>query len=246
MSGDERTLMRKGLVWAVLAVLLANTAAAMFISDYPKMFFQNRTFTGTVVRSAAGDSAERYAANMLINELQREATRRGLRATAVKISTQKASGNELVVGTPCGNLRVRQLLNISPGKCREGLPAGQGLLKIIDDGNIHLLVTGADADSVLDAAKVLADSRQQLHLRVTSAAVVRKLYQKYYITEGRKFLDIGQVVGVDTPAIYSDYPYVTYQPFGRFHASDYGAIVTTDAKNQRAYMKLHNGSIVTG
>lgn len=238
--------MRKGLVWVVLAVLLVNTAAAMFISDYPKMFFQNKTFSGTVVRSPAGDSAERYAANMLINDLQREATRRGLRAKAVKISTAKAEGNELVVGTPCGNLRIRQLLNISPGKCREGLPAGQGLLKIIDDGNIHLLVTGADADNVLDAAKVLTDSRQQLHLRVTSAAVVRKLYQKYYITEGRKFLDIGQVIGVETPAFYSDYPYVTYRPFNEFHASNYGAIVTTDGKHQRAYMKLHNGSIVTG
>jgi hypothetical protein len=234
----------KRLVWGLLLILLVNCAAAATIADYPTIFFTRGGFNATVIRSAAGDAPERTAANVIINDLQRIATKRGLRATAVKASSTATTGNEIVIGTPCGSLRVRELLRVTAGGCSKALPKDQGLIKIIDDGRLHLLITGSDGDHVLDAAKVITDERQRIPLRVQSTAVVRKLYQKYYIGGGRKFLDIGQTIGAETPAIYADYPYVTYRPFNSYSATQYGAIVSTFNPSQRAGLNLPDGRVI--
>jgi hypothetical protein len=236
--------MGKKLLWGIVALLLVASASAYTIADYPGMFFKQKQFTATVVRSSAGDSPERTAANLIINDLQRAATTRGLRATAVKISNVNGSGDEIVIGTPCGSLRVRQLLGVSAGKCTTALPAEQGLILVRQDGATRLIITGSNGDMVLDTAKVLTDRRQQLRLKVGNATVVRKLYQKYYIASGRKFLDIGQTIGAETPVIATNYPYVTYRPFNQFWGTQYGAIVSTENPDQRAYIKFPPGQVM--
>jgi len=234
----------KGMVWAILILLCVSTAAAYTIADYPTMFFKQKQFTATVVRSPAGDSPERTAANLIINDLQRATTSRGLRATAVKISNVNGSGDEIVIGTPCGSLRVRQLLGVTAGKCRTAIPAEQGLIILQQDGATRLIITGSNSAMVLDTAKVLIDRRQQLQLKVSNATIVRRLYQKYYIVGGRKFLDIGQTIGAETPVIATNYPYVTYRPFNQFWGTQYGAIVSTENPDQRAYIKFPPGQVM--
>ena len=227
----------KRLVWVLFAIILVQSVSATFISDYPTIFFSDKQFNAVVIRSLAQPSAERLAANMVIHDLQRHAQRYGLTPSAIKTSAWRGRGNEIVIGTPCGTTRVRQLLNITPQDCRTAFD--HGLLKVIDDvQGRHLVIAGAYSDQVLDAAKVLVDERQRTKLKVVEAKVVRKVYRKYYIIGGSKgFLDIGQTIGAETPALYTGYPYVTYRPINTYRGTNYGAIVNPETRRQRLYYR---------
>lgn len=228
--------MKKRLVWALAVLLALSTAQASVIADYPTVFFKDKAFTATIVTSRAGGSAERVAANLVINDLHRVAARRGLKSSAIRASRTAGAGDEIVIGTPCGNLRVRELLKIPARQCRTGLK--DGLLKMITDEHVHLIIAGPDGDRVLDAAKVLTDERQRTKLKLPSARVVRRLYQKYSIVGSERFLDIGQTIGAETPALYTGYPYITYRPFNEYTGTGYGAIVTAQTSRQRAYVPV--------
>jgi len=198
------------LVWGIIALLLVSSASAYNIADYPTMFFKDKTFTATIIKSQAGSSAERTAANLLMNDLQRTAQRYGLKPNAIRTSTAGGQADEILIGTPCGNLRIRELLGIGPSKCRTALK--NGLLKVVQDEHTYLIITGPDGESVLDATKILIDPRHKNQLGIQSANVVRKPYQKHYVIGGRRFLDIGQTIGAETPTLYTGHPYVTYRP----------------------------------
>jgi hypothetical protein len=214
--------MKKRLVWAILALVLLSPATASTIADYPAMFFEKGEFTATIVKSETRDSAERIANNLLISDLQRESRHRPLRMMPGR--------DEMIIGTPCGNLRVRELLNIPAGKCQTYFRKEQGLLKLIEDEHQHLIITGSDSERVLDAVKVLTDPRQRHMLRVTNAPIERRYYRKHYVVDGRQVLDIGQTIGAVTPALYTGYSHVTYEPYHpqdcvEYTATTYGAVI---------------------
>jgi REP element-mobilizing transposase RayT len=135
---------------------------------------------------------------------------------------------------------MRELLGIPPRNCQTAVKTG--MLKIVQDKHIHLIITGPDGDSVLDAMKVLTDERHRTQLKVQNASVVRRLYRKYYLIGGGRFLDIGQTIGAETPTLYTGYPYVTYKPFDEYRGTTYGAIVTTSTSRQRAYFPTTSGA----
>jgi len=197
--------MKKRLAWVVLLMLLALPVSAYTLADYPDVLF--RQGVPAVVTSRPDDSGQRVATNMLIADLQRTARARGLRQSVPVLAATKnmTPRDEVVIGEPCANLRMRELLKLAAGNCQTFVKKDQGLLLLVQDENVHVIITGSSGDRILDAVKVLLDKRQRAQLTVFRAPVERRTYQKYYVIGGRRFLDIGQTIGAATPALSGGY-----------------------------------------
>lgn len=202
--------MKKRWLTVVLFILLALPISAYTLADYPDVLF--RQGVPAVVTSRPDNSGQRVATNMLIADLQRTVQARRLRQPVPVLAATKnmTSRDEVVIGEPCANLHMRELLKLSAGQCQAFVKRDQGLLLLVQDENVHVIITGSNGDRILDAVKVLLDKRQRAQLTVPRAPVERRTNQKYYVIGGRRFLDIGQTIGAATPALYSGYPYVTY------------------------------------
>ncbi len=229
--------------WIVCAVLLLNSASAYMIADYPAMFFEDGEFTATIVKGSQRDSAEIAAANLIIHSLPKAGKQmprnmplpyyryraEPVPATIILTDEQVSEGDEIVIGTPCANARVRELLDIPQDQCKTFF-SQQGHLELIEDDYQHLVITGSEAGRVLDAAKTLTDPRHRLKLRVQKAPIRRVYYRTSYQINGRDVLDIGETIGAVTPTLYTGYPYVTYRPYQETTGSRYGVIVQKDSR----------------
>ncbi len=257
--------MKKRVISGILALLLLSPVSAYMLSDYPALFFEDDQFTAAIVKGSQRDSAEITAANLIINNLPRagRVTPRDMpvpyyryRAEPVPSTTivedRNAPGtDEIVIGTPCANSRVRQLLNIT--QCKTYFAQPQGLLLLLEDEHKHLIITGSDGSRVLDAAKILTTPRYRMQLRTTNAPIRRVQYRTaYQIGSGRELLDIGQTIGAVTPAIYTGHPYTTYQPYYpqngfEYVATPYGTIAqkSKGTRRQQGYLRFPDGSLVT-
>lgn len=206
--------------WILAALLLLPAANAYNIADYPTMFFEGDSFSATIVKGSERSPAEITAQNLIVNDLPRAGRKqrndlpqayyryRSERVPPTIVTDDRIlPGDEIVIGTPCGNARVRELLNIQASQCKTHFTQPQGLITLIEDENKHLVITGSDGGMVLDAAKILTNPRYRMQLRTKQAPIRRVLYRTSYQINGREVLDIGQTIGAVTPAISSSYPY---------------------------------------
>jgi len=229
---------KKGWIWAICILLLISSATAT-ISEYPSMFIKDGRLTATLVKSYARDSKEITAANLILRDLEPN------RLQLVTFNSP-GKGDEIIVGTPCTNSRIRELLNIPLEKCAMYFQGTEGLIKVVEDGNIHLIVTGSDSNSVLDATRVLIDDRQRSALNVNTVPVRRGYYRRYQVTAGGRALDIGETIGAVTPSIYTGYPYTTYNraPY-RYPKYEYSTRYGTRYTRQRAGYYPYNSPYPT-
>jgi hypothetical protein len=231
--------MKNQAAWALAVLLAIAPVSAANIADYPNMFFDSEDrFSATIVKGTQRNSAEITALNLIINDLPKAGRKERnlpqgyyryrtdpVPATTVIMDDQTTGGDEIVIGTPCGNSRVRELLNIPLAKCKDAFGTQQGLIKLVEDGyGKHLVITGSDSSQVLDAAKILTNPRHRINLRVKEAPIRRIYYRTSYQIGNGDALDIGQTIGAVTPAIYQGYPYKTQD----YRVSTYGAVLGRD------------------
>jgi hypothetical protein len=183
-----------------MTLVLLGSASATTISDYPEMFFEKGEFTATITKGNVRDSAQRAATNILIRDLQKSMAQHRIKPFVRE--TTKNSGNEIVIGTPCGSHRARELLNVQAGKCMTALPYEQGKIMLFQNEHTTLLITGTDGQRILDAVKILIDPRQREALKRTDATIVRiQRRERFAIGNNRQLLQIGQTIGEVTTAI---------------------------------------------
>ena len=199
--------MEKKVIWLAMLFLLASSAAAETLADYPRMLFAHGVPTIVAGRGSARDSSQIVAVNLVALDLWRYATFTRGRRTQVDVVEpgKNAPGrDEVAIGTPCGNARVRELMNIPSGKCNQifmhGVPTGQ--LILYQDDFVHLVVTGGDSEGVLNAAKVLVNGNARQQLNRTSIPVVRMQRVVNRVARGGTFLSIGQTLGAAGNVIY--------------------------------------------
>lgn len=189
--------MQKRFVWFALFVLLASSAAAETLADYPRMLFAHGAPT---IVAGKGDTSQIVAVNLVALDLWRYATFSGKarqRVNVVEPGKNAPGRDEVVIGTPCGNARVRELMNIPSGKCNQifthGTPLGR--LILYQDDFVHIVVTGNDGEGVLNAAKVLVNGNARQQLNRTSVPVMRMQRVVNRVARGGTFLSIGQTLG---------------------------------------------------
>jgi hypothetical protein len=231
--------MKKQATWAIAFLLAIAPISAANIADYPNMFFDSEDrFSATIVKGTQRNSAEITALNLIINDLPKAGRKERnlpqgyyryrtdpVPATTVVMDDQTTGGDEIVIGTPCGNSRVRELLNVPLAKCKDAFGTQQGLIKLVEDAEgKHLIITGSDSSQVLDAAKILTNPRYRINLRVKEAPIRRVYYRTAYQIDGGSALSIGQTIGAVTPAIYQGYPYKTQD----YRVSTYGTVLGRD------------------
>ncbi len=242
-------------------IILIPAVNAYTIADYPAMFFEGDTLSAAIIKGSERGSAEITAQNLIVNDLPKSGRkqRSDLPASYYRYRSENAPptimtdkqalpGDEIVIGTPCGNSRVRELLNIPTSKCKTHF-SQQGMIILIEDENKHLIITGSDGGRVLDAAKILTNPRYRMQLRTKQAPIRRVLYRTSYQINGGEVLDIGQTIGAVTPAISSSYPYrrTEYYPQDGYSytGSNYGAVVTLNTGGrQKGYIRLPDGTMV--
>jgi hypothetical protein len=193
--------MKKGFVLFALLILLAGSASAYTLADYPRALFAHGAPTIVVGKT---DTASGIAANIIALDLWRYAAMTGKRqdANIVQTGTGSPQRDEIVIGTPCGNARVRELMNIPSGQCNQILTRGQGQLTLYQDDYVHLLVTGGDNEGVLNAAKVLVNGNARQQLNRTSIPVVRAQRVVNNVAYKGSFLSIGQTIGAAGDVVY--------------------------------------------
>lgn len=145
--------MKKQLTTALFLLLSLTAVAAADFSEYPQQFITNGNFNGQIV--VGGDNApatDALAATEIAVTLQQYSSSR---ITAKTESEFDASVNAILIGLPCQNSAIANILGTT--SCDIGLAEGTGYLKFVEkNGNIFLIVTGKTAADTRRAARVLA------------------------------------------------------------------------------------------
>jgi hypothetical protein len=127
----------------VMFVVLAVPALAD-LGDYPAPFVPG---TPQIIVGSEAPGTDALAATEIALALQKK-------LSANLDSEFDASRNGIIIGQPCKNTVVAELLGTSA--CNPGLPSGAGYLKLVDrDGWHYLVVSGASAEGTRKAARVL-------------------------------------------------------------------------------------------
>ncbi len=228
--------------WLFILLLLAVPVTAQTIADYPYFLFNERNFTGYIIKGDLRTAEEITATNLVVNNLPKlyrpmfrildgfnfyqmraDPT---IVSKSVRLASQVSSLDRpaIIVGTPCTNEWVRKILNLS--NCNI-FPGDTGIVVL---GTYKkqpvILVTGGSAKSVLEASEWL---HSEAHFRMFRGVVfVRKQpgFDTVRIGNG-DMLTIGRPIGQVTPVItVGSYPVMNTQ--------------------SNTYLRFPNGKVVFG
>lgn len=193
-------------------LLFSGSVIALALADYPDMFFEGDKFGAVIITSSEREYAETIAVNYLLNTLTNHyrvprRTRYGRYAARTTQELPKVvrdvevknifRTDAVVIGTPCSNSKVRELLRVPVQQCGEAFSFFEGgLLKLIEhpSGAKQLVITGTSPRFVLHAARFLVTARyrRQLASKTVPVRVVSVLYrpQGFLGVEGYPYRDV--------------------------------------------------------
>lgn len=158
--------------WLLLLLLLAVSASAYTISDYPNFFVQNGRFNAIYVIGEEAPALDVVSATAISTALAKYpdvTTEVGTSRLDIEISdiTKK---NAIVVGSPCEN-RAAYALEGNPDPCFRNLGGSSGYIKLFENnGKVQLLITGLTAQDRHAAAKFLAE-RSLTNIKLTTYVI---------------------------------------------------------------------------
>lgn len=188
-----------------------------YLSGYPYYFFTGRTFTARIIKGETRDADENTAANLIINTLTQQyrwikETPYGEGYTQIRAFPEELRGktfiigdprfdyelqNGIVIGTPCHNALVAQLLNAR--NCEDYFLPSEGLIKLVETkGRLYLVITGYSGKEVLATAKLLVGYAAEGKLpRKKELKTVTRTYRQALQVPS---LSIGEPIGKELPA----------------------------------------------
>lgn len=233
--------------YVLLLLLVSVSVSAQTIAEYPNLFFEGREFTADIIKGDLRTVEEITAANLIVNkvpELYRPIFRAGggfnfyrIRANPESINRRvfvasevsELTSSSILVGTPCTNEWVRNVLEIK--NCNV-FPANHGYIIMgSHDGIPVLVITGGSPEMVLKASDWL---HSEGHFRFNGrVARLRENgfsvgYAGYPIGYPGDMLQIGQPIGQVTPV-------VTVGQYRSVGVGSYGS-----------YLRFGNGRVVFG
>lgn len=142
----------------MVALLLAMTASAYTISDYPYFFAKNSTVDALYVVGEEAPALDVVSATLISSSLARY-------NMTTKVGTSKIDSevpdvtikNAVIIGSPCENAAAAQLLG-NPNPCYANLSGNTGYIKLFERfGKVQILITGLSEKDRHAAAKYLAE-----------------------------------------------------------------------------------------
>ena len=189
-----------------------------YLAGYPGYFFTGQSFTSRIINGETRDADENAASDLIMNTLQKYRWVKGIGYGEgyypSKVSLEELRGktfvmgdsrfdyqlqNGIVIGTPCHNSLVAQLLNARD--CRNYFLPNEGLIKLVEaNGRLYLVITGYSGKEVLASAKVLASyaSEGKLPAMKELKTEVRTVQQAVQVPN----LYLGETIGYRMPALY--------------------------------------------
>lgn len=158
------------------------------LEDYPKYFFTNNAFNAFIIKGNMEQPEERLASNMIINQLSYYTTYPEGMQNKVFASDKidYTTTNAIVVGIPCHNYAVSELLGIT--NCNTYFKPGEGLIKLVmQDENTYVVVTGYSGREVFNAALLLTSHTKILGTEIKTRT--RTVQEAVYIP-----LDVGESI----------------------------------------------------
>jgi len=143
--------------WSVNGQLKRKTTPHYNLREYPGYFLSYGYFNGQIIVGEDASLIETSAANKIVDSFQKM----GILINDIYEPSEMKNSNQIVVGTPCTNSRIRDLLEISKSDCYTHFNTNEALIKAFNTNNyVALLVTGYSETEVSEAAQLLADFDQ--------------------------------------------------------------------------------------
>ncbi|MBD3303759.1 hypothetical protein GF343_01315 [Candidatus Woesearchaeota archaeon] len=210
------------LMFAITLMQVSTTGLLDFteykLQGYPYYFFTGHTFNAFIIKGSERGPGEKSAANLIINELPNQY--RFLRRTdygggyyQIRVFPEALYGsvkilgkdrfdyrmkNGIVIGTPCNNRVVAELLGIN--NCATYFRPGEGMIKLVQaHGHIYLIISGYGDDEVWAASNLFVDMVNRGKIQGTEIRTsLKKEQQRIRVPD----LAIGETIGKELPAVY--------------------------------------------
>jgi len=159
------------LTSSILVLLLALSASAYTISDYPSFYAKDSTFNAIYVVGEESPSLDVVSATLISSNLAKYnlTTEVGTSRLDTEIGNVSRK-NAIVIGSPCENRAAAQLEG-HPKPCHAGLGGSVGYIKLFEQGaKTQVLITGLTAEDRHEAANYLAE-KDLSSLKVTEYTV---------------------------------------------------------------------------
>jgi len=188
-----------------------------YLSGYPYYFFTGQSFTARIIKGGVRDADENTAVNLIINSLAEQykwvkETPYGRGSTPIRVFPEELRDktfvigdprfdyelqNGIVIGTPCHNALVAQLLNVR--NCKDYFLPSEGLIKLVEaKGRLYLVITGYSGKEVLATTKLLIGyaNKGKLPRKKELKTVTRTYRQALQVPH----FSIGETIGKELPA----------------------------------------------
>lgn len=153
--------------WIIIFTLLALSANAYTISDYPTFFAKNGTFKAIYVISDESPALDVVSATVISTALAKYNLTTEVGTSRVDSEvTDITRHNAIIIANPCESNAALKLEG-NPSPCHKNLAGSAGYIKLFENnGNVQILITGITAEDRHKAAKFLANSKlDQLKLK---------------------------------------------------------------------------------
>ena len=151
----------KGIIIAILSLLLISTAFAADLSKFPEMFIEDGTANVLVIVGKAAKAEDVLGAVDIVVVLQHAAGNKKLDIAKMDDEVDVLSAqNSIIIGGPCANPAAAAIMypNGAPDNCGEDFTAGEAMIKYYENGdNVALLVAGYSAEDTRRAGKILGN-----------------------------------------------------------------------------------------
>jgi len=146
--------------YALLFLLLASTASALLLSDYPQLFVTSGKFHAYYVVGEEANALDVISATIISTSLARYPN------ITTDIATSRVDSdilditaiNAIVIGSPCDN-KAAATLEGNPNPCYKNLGGGVAYIKLFEHGSAaQLLITGLTPQDREEAARYLAQN----------------------------------------------------------------------------------------
>jgi len=210
------------LVFAIALMQVSTTGLLEFteynLQGYPYYFFTGHTFNAFIIKGSERGVGEKSAANLIINELPNQyrflrRTKYGAGYYQIRVFPEALLGsvkiygkdrfdyrmkNGIVIGTPCHNRVVAELLGIN--NCKTYFRPGEGMIKLVEaNGHIYVVITGYGDDEVWATANLFVDMVNQGKIKGTEIRTnLKEEQQRVQVPD----LQIGETIGKRLPAVY--------------------------------------------
>lgn len=189
------------------------------LAGYPYYFFIGTTFNANIIKPAYSSSGERIAANLIINNIPKQfrylsMTKYGSGYYQTRIFSEELQGrvfaagdprlgdykirNGIVIGTPCSNPVVAELLNIR-SDCKNYFKPAQGLVKLVEsNGRLYLIITGYSGEEIQATAQLF---NQRVYDNKNTGREMKTVLKKQYAGVMVPNLQIGETIGKEMKGI---------------------------------------------